>query len=152
MRVLMAALVILLAGCASSAPALSPSATAIGTTRTEFTQHRNAICQAGSDDIAAINATMDTMTAPESAAAFRQIADRIRAAQADLDALSVPEALAAFVTADDTRRSQRIALVERLAVATVENPDELDGIDAELTALNIESEHAEDGLGFVHCP
>jgi hypothetical protein len=117
-----------------------------------FIAQRNAICVAGSGDISDMNDTMDPMSPPELADAFHRIAARIRSAQAELDRLAVPPELADFVTADNARRARRIELVEQLAVAVVEDPDAVEAIDAELTAVNVQTERAEDASGTYHCP
>ena len=152
MRILLAVMAMALVGCASNSAGPSASVAPTAASRTEFARERDAICIAGSDDIAVINATMDTMSQQDLPAAFRQIADRIRAAQADLDAIAVPAELADFVAADSARRAQRIELVTQLAVASIDDPAAMDSIDTELTALNIETESEEDAHGLRHCP
>jgi len=154
-RLSVAFLALAVAACAGSSP--SPTTPAPATpfasdpTLSEFMGRRDAICQVGSDDIAAINATMDAMSPEDLAVAFRQIAARIRAAQVDLDALVVPSGLSDFVAADNGRRAQRIDLVEQMAAAVVDDPQAMESLDEALYDLNVAAERAEDALRLKHC-
>lgn len=120
-----------------------------------FRRERNAICQPGSADIAAINATIDRegATPSEAAAGLRQVADRIEQAQDELDELDVPPTLADFVAADNDRRTARVQFVHDLAAAIEAGDDAgFAEIDQDLTSLNIETEYAEDTHRLSHCP
>ena len=73
----------------------------------EFREARDAICRPGSNDIAAINETVEGMTPEDMATALTRIAARIGVAQTDLDQLLAPPEVAEFVTADNARRERK---------------------------------------------
>ena len=118
-----------------------------------YREQRDVICRAGSDDISAINATMEGASAEDHVTAFGQIVDRIRQTQDALDDLVVPGAVAAFAAADNERRAERIRLVEELASAVAAGDQaSVAAIDRELTDLNMATEAAEDANRLIHCP
>jgi len=150
-RLAVAFLAFTVAACGSGSSDPAASASTSGASMTDYRTARDAICVVGSDDIAAINATMDGLAGQELRSAMLRVADRIRQAQAALDALDAPAELAAFIEADNARRATRLELLERLATAAVDDPGAMDAIDVELTALNVESEHEEDLRALKHC-
>ncbi|MCV0402613.1 MAG: hypothetical protein K5924_02765 [Chloroflexi bacterium] len=118
-----------------------------------FRALRNEICTAGSADVAAVNATMETGPVDATPAGLRQVAELILRAQAQLDQLAVPAALAEFVAADNAYRADRIRLVNELADALERNDvDAADAIDRELTTNNIDTEAEEVARRLVECP
>jgi hypothetical protein len=118
-----------------------------------FRRERDEICVAGTDDVAAINKTMEGATMAELGAAMRQIAERTIQTQRDLAELSVPAALETFVREDAERRAARLQLTNELA-EQLELGDlaEVQRLDEELTEVNIATEAAEDANGLEHCP
>lgn len=158
MRVDLIAMVVLVAACGSGPSTQSASETGAGSAaalgRFEFLARRDAICLAGSNDIADINDQIDGLSGQELADGFARIADRIRQAQSDLDALGPPEdaQLQAFVADNNARRSTRLELLGQLAAASVDDPSAMAEIDARLTALNVDTEREEDIHATLHCP
>ena len=118
-----------------------------------FRALRNEICTAGSADVAAVNATMETGPVDATPAGLRQVAELILRAQEQLDELAVPAELAAFVAADNEYRADRVRLVNELVDALERNEVEAaDAIDRELTTNNINTEAEEVARRLVECP
>ena len=168
MKTIVVALVVVVAACGSDGASQSagpttaersePSAAAsegsetLPLTQDEFIARRDEICSTGSNDIPTINHVLDGLSGRDLANGFTRIAQRIRQAQMDLDELEGPEELQDFVSADNDRRARRIALVEELGAASLDDPSAMADIDSELTSLNIETEREEDAHGSLHCP
>ena len=138
-----------LAACSSGAD------TAPTTEPASFIVDRDAICQAASADIEAINdEKVDPEGAPtaEQVAGLREVMARIELVQQELDGLTAPAYLEVFVREDAARRAERITLVGELIEAIEQgDADAVEATDVALTENNLVSEGAEDFFGLSHC-